>query len=66
MWGVGGDALPKAYVFQWYTWFSKWRNDVDDKEWAGHLVTMKTDENVEIWGFLCEIIRHDNDSREAE
>jgi hypothetical protein len=43
----GQDTIPKAHMFEWHTRFSEESMDVVGNKWAGHLVTKKTDENVE-------------------
>jgi hypothetical protein len=43
----GENNLLRAPVFEWCKRFSEGREDVEDDEQPGHLLMMKTDENVE-------------------
>jgi hypothetical protein len=41
------NTLSRACVFEWHKRFSEEREYVEDYTLPGHLVTMKTNENVE-------------------
>jgi hypothetical protein len=43
----GEDTLSWARVFEWHRRFLGGREDMEDDERPGRLVTMKTDENVD-------------------